>query len=153
MKPAKGEILTIDMEKTISSTDIINRNAFLMPLSGNTYRAGATYDWEDLNDTVTAEGLNELKNKIGRITSDGYKVIKQEAGVRPSVLDRRPVMGKHPKHKNVHLFNGMGTKGVMLAPYFADQMLEFITTGKSPEAEVNLSRFDRFFVSSTPSYD
>jgi glycine/D-amino acid oxidase-like deaminating enzyme len=147
MKPAKGEVLTIRSEETNTSEDIINKNAFLLPLENNTYKAGATYNWEDLNDQTSEAGLMELNNKLSKIMSTDFKVLKQEAGVRPSVSDRRPVLGVHPEHKNVYLFNGMGTKGVMLAPYFAQRLLEFIVSGKALDPEVDLSRFIRFFVS------
>jgi glycine oxidase len=146
MKPAKGEVLTLELDKSLDTSDVINKSGFLLPLGGNRYKAGATYNWENLDDNATPGGLKELQVKIGKMTSSEYKVIKQEGGVRPSVIDRRPVMGVHPKYKAVYLFNGMGTKGVMLAPYFAQQMTEFIKTGKSLDPEVNLSRFNRFFV-------
>jgi len=39
------------------------------------------------------------------------------------------------------VFNGLGTKGVMLAPYFADKMTNFILKGTALPEEVNISRF------------
>lgn len=145
MKPAKGEVIKVELDEATDTKDIINKNSFLMPLNGRICKAGATYNWKDLNDTVSAEGLEELKDKLKRMLETGFNVITREAGVRPSVIDRRPVLGSHPKHKNVYLFSGMGTKGVMLAPYFAQRMADHIHSGKTLEDEVNLSRFDRFF--------
>ena len=35
----------------------------------------------------------------------------------------------------------MGTKGIMIAPYFAKQLVDFIYEGKSIAQEVDLGRF------------
>ncbi len=41
------------------------------------------------------------------------------AGVRPTVKDRRPLIGTHPMHSQLHVLNGLGTRGVMLGPAMA----------------------------------
>jgi glycine/D-amino acid oxidase-like deaminating enzyme len=50
-------------------------------------------------------------------------------------------MGNHPHHNNVFIFNGLGTKGVSLAPYFAKEMLSFLETNKVLLPEANIERF------------
>ncbi|MGZ3929944.1 MAG: FAD-dependent oxidoreductase, partial [Bacteroidia bacterium] len=88
------------------------------------------------------QGRGELEKKLQHITTEFYEVKDHRAGVRPSVIDRRPVIGAHPQHRNMYVFNGMGTKGVMLAPYFAEQLIRHIYQGTSLIAEVKSSRFD-----------
>ena len=50
-------------------------------------------------------------------------------------------MGNHPLHSNVYIFNGLGTKGVSLAPYFAKEMLGFLENNKVLLDEANIERF------------
>lgn len=47
-----------------------------------------------------------------------YNVVEHKAGVRPSVSDRRPVLGPCKDYEQLVVFNGLGTKGVSLAPFF-----------------------------------
>ena len=50
------------------------------------------------------------------------------------------------EHKNVYIFNGLGTKGVMLAPYFAQKLFNHIKLNETLPEEVNVARFNKFFV-------
>lgn len=145
-KPAKGEVLTITSQNLEIGTNIINKNAFLMNLKENEYKLGATYDWDHLNDSPGQEAKEELIAKFKRMSNAGYTIVKHEAGVRPSVIDRRPVLGAHPKYKNLYVFNGLGTKGVMLAPFFAEKLADHILSGTPLSNEFSVSRFDKFFV-------
>lgn len=141
MKPAKGEILTIYCEALKLKKDIFNKGFFIMPLGNDLYKVGATYEWEELNDMPTEKGKTELLKKLNSVVSSPYKIISHDAGVRPSVIDRRPVVGAHPEFKNVYIFNGLGTKAVMLAPYFAKQLVAFVRNNTPISSEVNPNRF------------
>lgn len=142
LKPAKGEILTISSNHFLWQESIINKGFFILPLGNNTYKVGATYQWQDFNDLPTEERKQELCKKLEAVISTPYTILKHEAGVRPSVVDRRPVIGTHPLHKNYFIFNGLGTKGVMLAPYFAKQLIAFIENKTELNTEVDVKRFD-----------
>lgn len=121
MKPAKGEVLTIYCEELLLEKDILNKGIFILPQGNHTYKVGATYEWEQLNDLVTEQAQQELTKKLEAIISVPYTIIEHKAGIRPAVIDRRPVIGKHPERNNYYVFNGFGTKAVMLAPYFAEK--------------------------------
>ena len=71
-----------------------------------------------------------------------YKIIEQVAGMRPTVTDRRPLVGQHPKYKNLYVLYGLGTRGVMIAPYVANQLYKYIENGTPIDQEVSISRFD-----------
>ena len=74
------------------------------------------------------------------------EVLEHEVGIRPTVIDRRPLLGKHPEFDNILIFNGLGTKGVMLAPYFAQHLVDFIEGNiLELEGEVNINRFNKYF--------
>lgn len=141
MKPAKGETLTISCDEILLQTDILNKGIFIMPLGNKTYKIGATYEWENLNDHPTEKGRSELEQKLNTVIQSPYIILKHQAGVRPSVIDRRPVVGPHPDHHNIYCFNGFGTKAVMLAPYFAKQLIHFLQNGTTINPEVDPARF------------
>ncbi len=140
MKPAKGEILIIFCEGLLLKDNILNKGIFILPLGENKFKVGATYNWNDLTDTPTEPAKDELIKKLDRVIGINYKIIGHEAGIRPSVEDRRPVVGKHPLQKNVYCFNGFGTKSIMLAPYFAKQMINAIQNNTTLP-EVDPARF------------
>jgi len=143
MKPAKGETLTIQSENLKLEKDIFNKGFFIMPLGNNLYKVGATYEWQELNDLATEKGRLELTQKLETIIHTPYQIISHDAGVRPSVIDRRPVIGSHPHHHNVMVFNGLGTKAVMIAPYFAKKLINTIKNQTPTDSETDPSRFKK----------
>lgn len=141
MKPAKGEVLTIRCTALKLNEDIFNKGCFIMPLGDDLYKVGATYEWKQLNDSATEKGKDELLKKLNSVVTSPYQIISHDAGVRPSVIDRRPVIGNHPQYKNLFIFNGLGTKAVMLAPYFAKQLVSNMKYQWPIDEEVNPKRF------------
>ena len=140
-KPAKGEVLTIYCEE-LKVTSIINKDFFILPLpEKHHFKIGATYNWLDFTDNATEEAKQTLTEKIKSVIPFPYKIIKQQAGVRPSTIDRRPVIGFNPIHKNVGMFNGFGTKSIMLAPYFAKHFCNFMFLNQELFLDVDVKRF------------
>ena len=140
LKPVKGEVLDVRIDDLHLKNTIINKGAFIMDTAPQHYRVGASYNWEMLNDELSEEGRDDLISKLKQITSLPYTVLNHKAGVRPSSIDRRPVLGQHPKHPELFIFNGLGTKGVMLAPYFADKFVLFLLQKQALPAEVDVKR-------------
>ena len=139
LKPVKGEVIDVKLPFTID--EIFNRGVFLLPKRGNIFRVGSTYNHHDLTWEVSAEGREELTDKLRAVTDSKFEVIEHTAGIRPATKDRRPLLGRHPEFKNIVIFNGLGTKGVSLAPYFARQLVEYLEDNKDLEKDVNIQRF------------
>jgi glycine/D-amino acid oxidase-like deaminating enzyme len=72
-------------------------------------------------------------------------VVAQEWGIRPTTIDRRPIIGCHPLYKNLVIFNGLGTKGVSLAPYFSAQVAQWLEGKGEILKEVNIKRFNALY--------
>jgi len=152
-KLTKGELLIIDIidfddiEKINEIKNyILNKNLFLLPFFDSTlnkilFKVGATYEWEDLEETITEKGKKEILDKLEKIYKFKYKVIDHKVGIRPTVIDRRPVIGNHNKHNNMFVFNGLGTKGVMIAPFLANL---FINTYLMNSENTDLSEKYKF---------
>lgn len=135
----KGEILKLKIEGNFKS--IISKGIYLLPTDEGFYRVGATYNWNDLSKSPTKEGKIELLQKIDALLKCPYEVVGHSAGIRPATKDRRPFIGLHPEIKTLAIFNGLGTKGVSLAPFYARQFSEYLVQGKELDKDVNLNRF------------
>ena len=98
----KGELLIIKAPE-LSLDLIINTSVFILPLGNQLFKVGATYNWNDKTDTPTQEGKQELIDRIKEILSCNFEIISHYAGVRPTVKDRKPLVGTHPDFKNVHI--------------------------------------------------
>lgn len=142
-KLTKGEILTIKLsgEHQIPLEKVINKGVFILPLGKGLYKVGATSEWNDLNETPTEKGKKELSDKLDKVLRVPYEILEHKAGIRPTVNDRRPLIGIHPQHPQLAVFNGMGTKAVMLSPYFADQFANHLLHGSPIDKEADIARF------------
>lgn len=147
LKMSHGEVLVIESEE-IKFQDVISRNLFILPLGDNRFKIGATYNWELTKPVITEAGKADLVERFESIVSCKYKIIDHQAGIRPTVADRRPLLGVHPVQKNAFIINGLGTKGVVIAPYYAHHFLEFYLQRCPLEKEVNIERFKRRFAKS-----
>lgn len=136
----KGELLLI-RAPLLKLDAIINAGVFILPVGNDLYKVGATYEWTDKTSLPTAAAKAELLQKLDGLITCDYEVIAHFAGVRPTTKDRKALIGTHPKHKRIHLLNGLGTRGVMLGPPMAKQLFDFIEHGIEPDPAVNLSRF------------
>lgn len=138
----KGELLIIKAPD-LNLDVVVKTSIFILPLGNDLYKVGATYNWKDKTNLPTEEGKQELLENIKEILHCDFEIIEHLAGVRPTVKDRRPMVGTHPKHQNVHLLNGLGTRGVMLAPAMARDLFENIETGKPLDLAIDIKRFKK----------
>lgn len=136
----KGELFIIKAPD-LNLDVIINTNVFILPLGNNLFKVGATYNWFDKTNSPTEEGKAELLEKIGEILQCEFEIIEHLAGVRPTVKDRKSLIGTHPNYPNLHILNGLGTRGVMLGPAMAKALFENIEYGNPIEKENDIKRF------------
>ena len=140
LQQTKGQTLLIESE-LLPEDESLNRKCFVLPYGQKRFRIGATYEFNNPTLTTTEQGKTFLLEMLEALGTYHPKVIDQVAGVRPTVLDRRPLMGMHPNYPGVYIFNGLGTKGYMMAPTLARELAEHITTDKPLNPEINISRF------------
>lgn len=146
LKGTHGETLVIETED-YRFESVLNKNMYLLPVGKNRYKIGATYNWDLKTPVITPEAKAELIERLEAFTNFKYKVVEQKAGVRPTVVDRKPLLGVHPKNQNAYIFNGLGTKGVMLAPFFANQLLDFVFLNGALDKEVDIKRHEQKYFS------
>lgn len=135
----KGEILTIKAPK-LKIDYAIKSSVFIIPLGSDLYNVGSTYNRVDKSKTPTLEAKNELLSKLDKILKCDFKVVNHVTGIRPTTKDRRPLVGQHAEYKNLYVLNGLGTRGVMIAPYVSEKLFNLIENGKALDREIDINR-------------
>ncbi|MDI6044962.1 NAD(P)/FAD-dependent oxidoreductase [Flavobacterium yafengii] len=136
----KGELFIIKAPE-LNLDVIVNTSVFILPLGNDLFKVGATYNWKDKTDLPTEEGKTELVDRIKEIISCDFEIIEHFAGVRPTVKDRRPLVGTHQNYESIHILNGLGTRGVMLGPAMAKALFENIENQVPLNKEIDINRF------------
>jgi len=139
-KLTKGEALVIKVPNW-NPDGIVHNKINIVPMGEDLFWVGSTFSWDEIDTIPSQTGKFYLLKRIKETLTMDFEVVDHMAGIRPTVKDRRPLLGEHPKFKNVFVFNGIGTRGVMLAPYFANELAEHMENGKELEREVHIRRF------------
>jgi len=136
----KGEVLRIKTEAELPDA-VVKAKEFLMPLGNHEYFVGATYDRDNVDYEITGAAKENLETGLKQFLSDDFEVVDQKASIRPTVSDRRPIIGAHPKYKSLICLNGMGTRGTMLAPAMVEELYNHLENGTLINKEADISRF------------
>ena len=137
----KGEFLFVQCQW--QKDVILNRGVYMVPGAGaEDWRVGATYNWNDHSPAITSWARSELSGKLEAMIRIPYTITGQQWGVRPTTRDRRPIIGAHPVYPSMVIFNGLGTKGVSLAPYFSEVLFRWMEKKGTIEREADVSRFN-----------
>lgn len=139
-RPVKGEVLTIKI-KDFEPRRIISKGMFLIPKGNQLFYAGATYSHDNLDTIPSVQAKQKILGKIEKLVDKPVEVVEHRAGIRPATKDRNPLIGKHPQHSRILLFNGMGSKAISTTPYLASELLNYLEYGTPVNPEVDLNRF------------
>ena len=139
LRPVKGDVLQLQADASLPV--IPNRGVFLVPVGPNTFRAGSTYNHQNLELMPDPKARQEIEEKLAELVTMPWQVQEQQVGIRPATKDRRPVVGPHPEHKVLYVFNGLGTKGVSLAPYCAQLLALHLKNEAELVTEISIKRF------------
>jgi len=137
--PARGDILTVRIPNYVRR-EVVHRSVWIAPNADDTQTVGATYDWKSTVPEPTAAGRDEVLHKLNRIVDGDIVVEKHAAGVRPTMKDYEAVLGRHPEHANVFIFNGLGSKGTLKAPRLAAELQRLLNDGDDIPAVRNYAR-------------
>ncbi len=138
-RAAKGEIL--DLESAHDASQVMNQvGTWLLPVGQGKFRTGATYSWEPLDAIPTCEGREDVERRVRGFLKADYEVTGHRAGVRPVIAASKALMGRHPSRPEVVFFNGLGSKGVLVAPFFARMLARHLVLAEGIEDEVNLAK-------------
>jgi glycine/D-amino acid oxidase-like deaminating enzyme len=140
--PNKGEALLIEI-KDLPHHFIYKYGLSIVPWKNDLFWVGSTYQWQFEDDKPTTAFREKTNHTLQQILKVPFTIVQHLCAVRPANIERRPFVGFHPKYKNVGVFNGMGTKGCSLAPYFAHQFVEHLLFNQPLLPEVDIRRFEK----------
>lgn len=139
--PNKGHHLKVRFSQTLEDGLTLKKKHFLFPLGNDEYYYGGTYDPNERENVVDDFKREELETGLQEFYPHSYETIEINYGFRPTVKDRRPILGRHTQHSNYYIFNGLGARGILNGCYFSEHLFEYIEYGKELMPEVDLKRF------------
>lgn len=136
---AKGEILTIRAAGWDETRIRIGAGGWLVPQGGGVFKAGSTYEWNELDELPTEKGRARVAEIASRLGGGVFEVIAHEAGVRPILRRSEPLIG--PLDGGGWMFNALGSKGSLYAPGMAGRLARWLLDGVEPDPEVDFRVF------------
>lgn len=139
--PNKGEALLVKIND-LDNRYIYKKAFSIVPWKDGIFWVGSNYEWDNYNDDPSPSFKEKTIAALNEWLTIPYEVIHHIAAIRPANTQRRPFIGMHPIYKNIGIFNGMGTKGCSLAPFFAEQFTSHILQQTTLDNEASIHRFN-----------
>lgn len=140
--PNKGHHLTVKLSSPLAFKATLKKKHFLFPLNKEQYYYGGTYDRDRTDDDFDENAIAQLQAGLSEFYPHPFETASVHYGFRPTVKDRRPVIGAHPEHDFMYVFNGLGARGVLNGCYFARELRDHLQFAKPLPQEVRLDRFE-----------
>ncbi|AYZ37031.1 FAD-binding oxidoreductase [Chryseobacterium indologenes] len=141
VNPNKGHHIKVRLSQPIPENITIKKKHFLFPTGTGLYFYGGTYDRDQLHHHIDESAVDQLVKGLSEIYPYDFDVEEVHFGFRPTVKDRRPIIGRHETHDNLYVFNGLGARGILNGCYFARDLFRCIEEGVPLHEEVSSDRF------------
>ena len=138
--PKKGEYLIIKAPD-LQLSSVLKGPFFIIPLGDHIYKVGATFVHGDNTFLETNRSKEQIENALRKMISCEFEIISQLVGMRPTVKDRRPIVGKHIKYAQIAFLNGLGTRGILIAPRLSKLLHDHLEHGLELPKDVRIDRF------------
>jgi len=147
LEPVKGELALFEApEKLLAFDYSISSLGYIARVRDhNRFIQGSTYDHNFNQVCPTEKGLEYLRGRMHRTLPELEKksrLIKQWAGVRTSTPDHKPLLGRHKKNRNLHVFTGLGSKGLMYGKFLAEHYADHLADNTPLYPSINAERFN-----------
>lgn len=144
LHPVKGQVACFEADEELLSFPHSVSSLGYIARSGkpNRFVQGSTYEHHFGHTAPDEYGAEYLRNRLRRTLpqlAEKARLISQWSGVRASTPNKKPVLGRHKDIPNLHVFTGLGSKGLLygkyLAEHYADHLLEGVPVYKSVSVE------------------
>lgn len=136
----KGQALMIQTDLNLEFP--VKKRHFLVPVEERKYYYGGTYDRFDHSSEINQEKVEELASGLQQILPKSYHITEIRSGFRPTVLDRKPLVGRHHHYKNLWMLNGLGARGLLNGSFYAGQLFSHIENQTLIDPQVQPYRFE-----------
>lgn len=140
--PNKGHHIKVKLSEKPQEKFTVKKKHFLFPLDEEIHFYGGTYDRERFDNEIDEVAVQQLENGLAEFYSHDFEIVEKQFGFRPTVKDRRPILGNHPKFQSLFVFNGLGARGILSGCYFSKILFDFIEYHIDLPQEVSLQRFN-----------
>ena len=138
---SKGEVLRVKTRE-LDSGMIMHRGHLVLPVDNGDAWIGATHEPGVDNLQPTNAARESLLASAHRLTGEVFAPTAHLVGLRLAANDKRPVVGRHPGDPALGIMSGLGSKGVLYAPWLARQWREHLLHGKAFDPAVSITRGD-----------
>ncbi len=150
LQPVQGEILTMATDTSIPN-EIVQFGKWLLPLADGQFKLGASWQWQPLdgqsNEKLATEMLNTCHRQLPQFKH--AKLLKKNIGIRPGTRDKQPFLGCHPHHQQLVVFNGFGSKGSLIIPWYSERLSDYLSNDKKLPQSADINRYiDDYFIPS-----
>ncbi|MDN3725251.1 FAD-binding oxidoreductase [Aequorivita sp. SDUM287046] len=135
----KGEYIIIKAPD-LKVEALLKGPVYIIPLGNEQYKVGATYSRDDFSPNTSRAAKEEILSKLKSFINCDFEVIGQDSGIRPTTKDHRPLLGKREGNKNIIFFNGLGSRGFLMAPLLSKILYEAIENNVPIPLEMNIQR-------------
>jgi len=142
LQPVQGEILTLETDQALPE-EIIQFGKWLLPTSNKQFKLGATWQWQPLDEVSTKKAHTELTQACYAEFPQlkDAKLIAGNVGIRPATKDKNPFIGVHPSQPQLLVFNGFGSKGSLLIPWYSQCFSRYLLQGDPLPKHVDINRY------------
>jgi glycine/D-amino acid oxidase-like deaminating enzyme len=138
----KGEVIIANIPG-LPQSHVYYQGIKILPLSNGMFWVGSSFDWKYEHLQPTEAFRHRVEEQLNYWLKLPYTITAHYADVRPSVVDHRLLCGIHPKHPQLGILNGLGTKGCSLSPYFSAQLADHLVNGTAILPDADINRFKR----------
>ena len=137
--PNKGEYLTIKAP-TLNLKKFLKGSLYIIPLGDSLYKVGGTFGRDDVSPNPTIEAREEILSKLKTMISCPFEVVDQSVGIRPTTIDRKPLVGSFAENPRLAFINGLGSRGFTMAPLLSEILYKNVTNGDTIPPEMDINR-------------
>ncbi len=135
----KGEFVRIKAP-LLQLNALLKGSLYIIPMGNDEYKVGATYDRDDLIANTTQAAKEEILSKLKGIIDCPFEIIGQTAGIRPTTNDHRPLLGSINENPNFIFYNGLGSRGFLMAPLVSKILIDALENKGSIPPEMDINR-------------
>ncbi len=138
----KGEAFIVSIPG-LPRNNIYKQGLSIVPWKDDLFWVGASHDWKYTDMQPSAAYRQGVETQLKYWLKLPYTIIDHLVARRPANMERKPFVGLHPLFPAVGIFNGMGGKGVSMAPYFAHELAAHLLHNTPLTPSVDVRRFTR----------
>ncbi len=128
--PCKGDLLTIQCDQAGMNRIIKKNSIYMVEKENGFFKVGSTYHWNNNNAQPDEADKVFLKFQLDALLEKSYSVINHQSATRPTTKNREVIVKQHADIPRMFMLNGMGTRGVLQAPWWSERMMKLFLRGR-----------------------